>query len=69
VLVGHMRAHTYMTLLRKKRFKWWFCDFYTQVNSIQTHAEREMKRLSDKWRKKEMKMKKNNEVEKEKVRN
>jgi hypothetical protein len=39
------------------------------VNSIQTHAEGEMKRLSDKWRKKEMKMKKDNEVEKEKVRN
>jgi hypothetical protein len=38
------------------------------VNSIQAHAEEEMKRLSDKWRKKEAKMKKDNVAEKEKVR-
>jgi hypothetical protein len=45
-----------------------FLIFFTQVNSIQAHAEEEMKRMSDKWKKKEAKMKKNNVVEKEKVR-
>jgi hypothetical protein len=45
-----------------------FVIFFTQVNSIQAHAEEEMKRMSDKWKKKEAKMKKNNVAEKEKVR-
>ena len=44
------------------------CDFYSQVNSIQAHAEEEMKKMSNKWRKKETKMIKDNEAEKEKVR-
>ena len=45
-----------------------FVIIFTQVNSIHAHAEEEMKRMSDKWRKKEAKMKKDNVAEKEKVR-
>ena len=61
-----MRAHVSVTFLFQYAG---FCDFYAQVNSIQAHAEEEMKKLSNKWRKKETQMKKDNQAEKEKVRN
>lgn len=43
------------------------CDFSTQVNSINTHAEQEMKKMSYSWRKKLAKMKKDSEAEKKHV--
>ncbi|XP_028392476.1 uncharacterized protein LOC114517034 [Dendronephthya gigantea] len=41
-------------------------ELHQEVNSIQTHAEEEMKKMSEKWRKKENKMKKENDAEKQK---